>query len=121
MSDCKSVTAFICIHSIYESTNPSYLLINHHLDCHHLTTPVNQGMSYLNSSLSLWVQISGQICLSFHRTRQLQGSYTRGSKEIVDIEIANYQTAGTIVTTAMELLLLKPTISEEEQVGDFRN
>ncbi len=59
------------------------------------------------------------------------GSYTTASKEIVDVEIAMYQSAGTIiisiitieprttVITAMELFLPKLTISEEE--GGLRN
>jgi hypothetical protein len=52
--------------------------------------------------------------------------YHTASKEILDIEIAMYRNAGivttgtitiapgTIVTTTMELLLLKLTVSEEE-------
>jgi hypothetical protein len=39
---------------------------------------------------------------------------------MVDMEIAMYQTAGTITTTAMNLLLVKPTLSEEQE-GGFRN
>jgi hypothetical protein len=56
-----------------------------------------------------------------------RGSYTTVSREIVDIEIAMYQSVGTItgtiaiepvttVTTTMELLLLKLTLSEEKEV-----
>lgn len=60
------------------------------------------------------------------------GSYTTARKEIVDIEIAMYQSAGTliietitiaartIVTTVQMLWLLKLTISQE-QVGGLRN
>lgn len=59
-------------------------------------------------------------------------SYTTARKEIVDIEIAMYQSAGTliietitiaartIVTTVQMLWLLKLTISQE-QVGGLRN
>ena len=35
-----------------------------------------------------------------------RGSYSTASKEIVDIEIAMYQSAGTLVMTAVEMLLL---------------
>ncbi len=60
-----------------------------------------------------------------------RGSYTTVSKEIVDIEITMYQSVGTIiigtitvepgtlVITAIELLLLKLTVIEEE--GGLRN
>jgi hypothetical protein len=50
-----------------------------------------------------------------------RGSYTTARKEIVDIEIAMYQSAGTIVTAATQMLLLpKPTVSQE-QIGGLRN
>lgn len=49
-----------------------------------------------------------------------RGSYITTSKEIVDIEIAIDQSAGTIVTTIIELLLLKRTASKEEQGGSLR-
>jgi hypothetical protein len=49
-----------------------------------------------------------------------RSSYTTASKEIVDIEITMYQTAGTIVTTAVKLLLLKLRISDEQE-GGLRN
>jgi hypothetical protein len=61
-----------------------------------------------------------------------RGSYTTARKEIVDIEIAMYQSAGTLITntitiaartivTTMQMLwLLKLTVSQE-QVGALRN
>jgi hypothetical protein len=61
------------------------------------------------------------------------GPYTTARKEIVDKEIAMYQSAGTLITdtitiaarrivrTAMQMLwLLKLTVSQE-QVGGLRN
>jgi hypothetical protein len=51
-----------------------------------------------------------------------RGSNNTEAKEIADIEIPMYQSAGTIVTTAVQLLLLKLTASEEEQEeGGLRN
>lgn len=60
-----------------------------------------------------------------------RGSYTAGSRDTVDIEIAMYQSARivitdtitiaprTIVTTAMQPLSLKQTVSEQE--GGLKN
>jgi hypothetical protein len=61
-----------------------------------------------------------------------RGSYTAASKEIVDIEIAIYRNAGIVIsytiTVAPETiviatmgLLLKLTVSEEQEEGGLRN
>ena len=62
-----------------------------------------------------------------------RGSYTTARKEIVDIEIAMYQSAGTliigtitiaartIVTTMQLLWLLKLTVSQGQEEGGLRN
>jgi hypothetical protein len=79
------------------------------------------------------LQIRLNFQLSPTEPANYTGSYTTGAKEIVDIEIAMYQSAGTLitdtltiaarrtVTTAMQMLwLLKLTVSQE-QVGGLRN
>jgi hypothetical protein len=51
-----------------------------------------------------------------------RSSYSSASNEVVDIKITMCQSASTIVTTAIELLLLlKLTVSEEQEEGGLRS
>jgi hypothetical protein len=81
----------------------------------------NRKTTKLGSCIGLLESIQGtDIVLGSTEPANYRGSYTTASKEIVDIEITMYQTAGTIVMTAVKLLLLKLRISDEQE-GGLRN